>query len=109
MAKRRKNIFETNENIEKSGQADYLDDVFNGRREEKQTEKTVKPTSKKSIRHTFVIDPTFMEDLRDVVHTIKSAGQYDFAMKDAFSEMMDLYKKKVEKEYGEIKSAKKKG
>jgi len=109
MAKRRDNIFETNEKIEKSGQADYLDDVFKGRGEARQERKEeASKKSKKTIRHTFVIEPEFMDDLRNVIHTIKSEGRYDFAIKDAFAEMMELYKKKVEKDYGKIKSSREK-
>ena len=104
MAKRRKNIFEANEKIEKSGQADYLDDVLKEREKDESETKELLKTPKKTIRHTFVIEPEFMEDLRNIIHTVKSAGRYDFAIKEAFSEMMDLYKKKIKKDYGGIKS-----
>ncbi len=117
MARKRKdiNLFEKSREIQKTGRLsdkDYLDMLEENssapRKEPESTpESTLAPGAKKEqwVRHTFVITPENLQALRDIVHTIKSTGNYQYSQKQALDEAINLLKAKVEAEMGEIHPA----
>lgn len=127
MARKNFNIFEQSKKITeqkaKVSDIDYLDNFDeekDGKKSDNQevedkknasnnrTEKRVKAKKEVKkvawVRQSIIADPEKMKLLKDIVHTVKSTGRYTYSQKDALSEAIELLKKKVERQYGEIKS-----
>ena len=114
MAKRKDiNIFDRSKKLKESGRVsdmDYLDafeqDDSSSKKEEKKPEERVGSKTKKPkewVRHTFIIKPENIEELKDIVHTIKSTGDYQYSQKQALDDAIKLLKQATEKRLGHIK------
>ncbi|MEM1137277.1 MAG: hypothetical protein AAGI07_15670 [Bacteroidota bacterium] len=120
MAKRKDiNIFDKGRKVANSGRVsdmDYLDafeENLPGRDIKKVESKPDVARSssnvkknKEWVRHTFIIKPENLEDLKDIVHTVKSTGEYQYSQKQALDDAIKLLKMKIEKTVGEIKKFK---
>ena len=115
MAKRKDiNIFDRSKKI--GGKArvsdmDYLDAFEKGNVSvEKEAAKTNPPRTvtkkvkpKEWVRHTFIIKPENIEELKDIVHTVKSSGEYQYSQKQALDDAIKLLKEATQKKLGSIK------
>ncbi|WP_020531859.1 hypothetical protein [Flexithrix dorotheae] len=126
MARKNFNIFEQSKKIAeqktKVSDIDYLDNfeteegkesdnqIVNDSKKEASLKVEKKTKAKKEtkkvawVRQSIIADPDKMQLLKDIVHTVKSTGRYTYSQKEALSEAIELLKKKVERQYGEIKS-----
>lgn len=115
------NIFKQSKQIQETGRLsdmDYLDNFEQLDEPEPKEEKkeavesrpaakkpTKKPPKQKWTRTTFIVSPESLEDLKDIVHTVKSTGNYQYSQKQALHEAIKLLKAKVGKEVGKIDKA----
>lgn len=58
-----------------------------------------------SIRTTMTLGEADFETFRDIMHTVKSSGHYQYAQRDAFAEAVALLKAKIEAEIGPLHQA----
>lgn len=114
MAKRKDiNIFDRSKKIaEKSrvSDMDYLDafEQDNTSTEKEEKRAPIRPVNKKVkkkewVRHTFIIKPENVEELKDIVHTVKSSGEYQYSQKQALDDAIKLLKEATRKKLGNIK------
>ncbi len=114
MAKRKDiNIFDRSKKLKESGRVsdmDYLD-AFEQKPTDREKEKTTSPNNaepkkkkqKEWVRHTFIIKPENIEELKDIVHTVKSTGNYQYSQKKALDDAIKLLKEATKKKLGSIK------
>ncbi len=55
-----------------------------------------------SVRKTFMIQTSDVDDLLDIVHTVKSNGNYTYTQREALSEAIGLLKSQKKQEFGKI-------
>jgi len=115
MAKRKDiNIFDRSKKIGGKGRVsdiDYLDAFEQGNDSAEKEEVKTSPTrivkkkgkQKEWVRHTFIIKPENIEELKDIVHTVKSSGEYQYSQKQALDDAIKLLKEATIKKLGSIK------
>lgn len=115
MAKRKDiNIFDRSKKIGGQGRVsdmDYLDAFEKENTTSKKEEEKPKPVrsvtkkvkEKEWVRHTFIIKPENVEELKDIVHTVKSSGEYQYSQKQALDDAIKLLKEATMKRLGNIK------
>ncbi|UZS00125.1 hypothetical protein [Chondrinema litorale] len=128
MAKRKDiNIFDQSRKVKETKRVsdmDYLDafeeppvrkkeEVVEPKLQESAPEETFESKKKERgkkdkewVRYTFIIKPENLEELKDIVHTIKSTGDYQYSQKQALDDAIKLLKAQTQKRIGEIKKFK---
>lgn len=115
MAKRKDiNIFDRSKKIAGKGRVsdiDYLDafeQENTSAQKEAEKQRPVRTVTRKAkqkewVRHTFIIKPENIEELKDIVHTVKSSGEYQYSQKQALDDAIKLLKEVTRKKLGSIK------
>ena len=121
MAKKKVNLFKSREQKdenERLSDKSYLDDFIP---EEKKIEKTtvaskeeIKTKPKREVgeeikpeikRATIVVLEESLAEFRNIIHTIKKSGDYEYTQKDAFARAIELLRSEVVDEYGPLLQA----
>ena len=75
----------------------YLDEVVeNESNNEIQPQSKRFETEKDYVRHTFIINPNDLLQLKSIVHDIKSTGRYKYSQKEALHEAIELLRQRVD-------------
>ena len=114
----KQNLFKTSRKIKQTGRVsdiDPLDDLLPGDKPAEQpgpeprildkSPAIQEPGKVEWVRKSNVWHPDTLKEFQDIIHTVKSSGQYGYSQKDALTDAVDLLKKKVIKEHGQILEA----
>lgn len=92
----------------------YLDDFISPVKEPTKKEPVAdKPVEEEEVgekqpeikRATIVVWENDLAEFRNIIHTIKRSGNYQYTQKDAFARAIELLKKEVIQEYGPLQDA----
>ena len=114
MAKKKVNLFAKHtDSTDKTRLSDksYLDDfipeiekpVIEQKKEREPVEVGGKQTEIK--RATIVVWKDDLADFRDMIHTIKCSGNYQYTQKDAFARAIELLKTEIIQKHGALQKA----
>lgn len=117
MAKKKLNLFAQHnkkEGEERLSDKSYLDDFIPEVEKPVEKKKTpVKPLKEAEVgeklgeikRATIVVWENDLAEFRNIIHTIKRSGEYQYTQKEAFARAIELLKAEVVSQYGSLQKA----